>query len=80
MSDDEFTDEERRWHRIVDRCAMELKAAGADPAAVPHILLTAALYRMAESHCSVHLADELKFARDWIDERLAETRQEIGDT
>jgi hypothetical protein len=72
----EGTSEERlEAPRRLDRVADELSDQGFSDVDIGHALISHGLHVFAAELCTEHLIEELGFVRDWIDERIADTRK-----
>jgi hypothetical protein len=72
----EGTSEERlEATRILDRVAAELSDHGFSDVDIAHALISHGLHVFAAELCTEHLIEELEFVRDWIDERIADTKK-----
>ena len=79
--DDQFTAEELRYHRIVDRCADDLKAAGADPYRHSAYPVDPARSIAWLQHTARRiLPTSLNLPVTGLTSGLRDTRKEIGDT
>lgn len=73
MSDEEL---EAAVDPITADALDRLEAAGLDESMAGHALIVAGLEHLAANLCAEHLIEQLGFARDWIGERIDDTRRE----